>query len=140
MPVLNRKALYVLGIGVLGLLMLVLSAPWKSDPTTRGTALTDLPITPAPDADSPADTIKTLTATMSSLVQEIDDLAQSNVSLRAENEELQAKTDLIEVRITERLRTELHNHQAAQEETRSGTFAPDVPHGWGRSHYGIRRC
>ena len=116
MPVLNRKALYVLGIGVLGLLMLVLSAPWKSDPTTRGAALTSVPITPAPDADSPADTIKTLTATMSSLVQEIDDLAQSNVSLRAENEELRAKTDLIEVRITERLRTELHNHQAAQEE------------------------
>ncbi|MCY3859285.1 MAG: TIGR03752 family integrating conjugative element protein [Gammaproteobacteria bacterium] len=116
MPVLNRKALYVLGISVLGLLMLVLSAPWKSDPTTRGTALTDLPITPAPDADSPADTIKTLTATMSSLVQEIDDLAQSNESLRTENEELRAKTDLIEVRISERLRTELYNHQAAQEE------------------------
>ena len=116
MPLLNRKALYVLGIGFLAVLMIVLSAPWKSDPTTRGTALTDVPNTPAPDADSPADTIKTLTATMSSLVQEIDDLAQSNEALRIENEELQAKTDLIEVRITERLRTELRSHQTAQEE------------------------
>ena len=116
MPILNRKALYVLGIGLLGLLMVVLSAPWSSNPSTRGTVLTDVPNTPAPDADSPADTIKTLTATMSSLVQEIDGLAQSNESLRMENEELRAKTDLIEVRITERLRKELLTHQTAQEE------------------------
>ena len=116
MPLLNRKSLYVLGIGFLALLMIVMSAPWKSDPTNRGTTLTDVPNTPAPDADSPADTIKTLTATMSSLVQEIDDLAKSNETLRNENEELRAKTDLIEVRITERLRTELRSHQTAQEE------------------------
>ncbi|MCY4129541.1 MAG: TIGR03752 family integrating conjugative element protein [Gammaproteobacteria bacterium] len=115
-PQLNRKALYVLGIAILGLLMLVLSAPWSSGPTSQGTILTDVPNTPAPDADSPADTIKTLTATMSSLVQEIDDLSQSNESLRTENQELRAKTDLIEVRITERLRAELLNHQVAQEE------------------------
>ena len=115
-PLLNRKALYVIGIAVLGLLMLVLSAPWSSDPATKGTVLTDVPNTPAPDADSPADTIKILTATMSSLVREIDALAQSNESLRLENDELRAKTDLIEIRITERLRTELQSHQATQEE------------------------
>ena len=115
-PLLNRKALYVLGIAILSLLMLVLSAPWSSNPAKQGTVLTNVPNTPAPDADSPADTIKTLTATMSSLVQEIDDLAQSNDSLRVENEELRAKTDLIEVRITDRLRSELRSHKAAQDE------------------------
>lgn len=115
-PILNRKALYVLGIAILGLLMIVLSAPWKSDPTNRDTLLSDVPNTPAPDADSPADTVKTLTATMSSLVQEIDTLNRSNESLRIESEELRVKTDLIETRITERLRTELTNHRTAQEE------------------------
>ena len=96
--------------------MLVLSAPWSSDPATQTAVLSTVPDTPAPDADSPADTIKTLTATMSSLVQEIDGLTQSNESLRVENEELRRKTDLVEARITERLRTELQSHQVVQEE------------------------
>ena len=113
---LNRKVAYVLGVAFLGLLMLVLSAPWSSDPSNQRTLLSDVPNTPAPDADSPADTIKTLTATMSSLVQELDGLARSNETLRIENEELRAKTELIEARIAERLRTEFQGHQVAQAE------------------------
>ena len=116
---LNRKVMYVLGISILGLLMIMLSAPWSSDSAKQDAVLTDVPDTPAPDVDSPADTIKTLTATMSSLVQEIDDLTRSNETLRIENEELHTKTDLIEVRIAERVRTELHGHQLAQEELAS---------------------
>ena len=113
---LNRKVAYVIGVSFLGLLMLVLSAPWSSESSTQSTVLSDVPDTPAPDADSPADTIKTLTATMSSLVQEIDGLSHSNETLRIENEELRSKTDLIEVRIAERLRNEFHDHQVVQEE------------------------
>lgn len=112
----DRRAFYVLGMALLGLLMVVLSAPWSRSGSNDVPTLDGLPTTPEPDADSPADTIKTLTASMSSLVQEIDSLAQANLALRAENEELQAKTDLIEVRITERLRTELALQQDVQAE------------------------
>lgn len=112
----NRKVMYVAGVAFLFVLMLVLSAPWSSESSLQNPLLSDVPKTPAPDADSPADTIKTLTASMSSLVQEIDDLARSNETLRSENEELRAKTDLIEVRIAESLRAELRSQQVAQEE------------------------
>ena len=113
---LNRKVLYAVCITVLGLLTLILSTPWSSDDSGRKGLLKELPVTPEPDADSPADTIKTLTAAMTSLVQEIDNLNQANEAIRLANEELSAKTDLIEVRVSERLRTELRNQQSSHQQ------------------------
>lgn len=96
--------------------MIVLSAPWRSSAPQDGAGLNALPRTPEPDADSPADTIKTLTARLSSLVQEIDELGHASAALRTQNAELHSKTELIEARVVDRLQTELKRNQTAQEE------------------------
>ncbi|MYD44491.1 MAG: TIGR03752 family integrating conjugative element protein [Gammaproteobacteria bacterium] len=111
-----RKVAYLIGIGFLALLAIVLAAPWRSVEPVARTKMNELPHTPEPDADSPADTIKTLTARLSSLVQEIDQLASSNEALRTQNEELHAKTDLIEARMTTQLQADLQRSQQAQAE------------------------
>ena len=96
--------------------MFVLSAPWKKESEAEGTLLTAVPPTPEPDADSPADTIKTLSANMSSLIQKIDSLNQANEALRLENDELRTSTNLIETRMTERFRAEFASQQSTQQE------------------------
>ena len=88
------------------LLTLILSKPWSEEP--QDIALpTSLPQAPAPDADSPADTIKTLTATVSSLRNDVELLRRENESLHKDREELVGRTKLVEERIVARLQAEL---------------------------------
>lgn len=112
----NRKWLYLAGAGVLLLLMLVLSISPTSDEPELEVLLTALPATPEPDADSPADTIKTLTATVASLIKDVEMLSNENEQLRAENVDLVTKTNLIEHRIVSRMRGELQDQQIVQEQ------------------------
>lgn len=49
-----------------------------------------VPESPAPDADSPADTIKTLTANVGELINEVDALRKDNANLRDERDEIEA--------------------------------------------------
>ena len=48
-----------------------------------------VPVSPAPDADSPADTIKTLTANVGELINEVDALRQDTATLREERDEIE---------------------------------------------------
>lgn len=49
-----------------------------------------VPESPAPDADSPADTIKTLTANVGELINEVDALRRDTATLREERDEIEA--------------------------------------------------
>lgn len=112
----NKKWLYVGGGGFLLFLMLILSLSPSTAPQSGEVLLTALPQTPEPDADSPADTIKTLTATVSSLINDVAMLNQANQELSAHNDELIAKTNLIEHRVAQKLQGELENHRTNQEQ------------------------
>ncbi len=56
----------------------------------RDPGMSSVPESPAPDADSPADTIKTLTANVGELINEVDALRKDNASLRHERDEIEA--------------------------------------------------
>tara|TARA_R110002074_G_scaffold219749_1_gene390438 strand:+ start:18845 stop:20248 length:1404 start_codon:yes stop_codon:yes gene_type:complete len=70
--------------------------------------LTDVPTAPAPDADTPADTIKTLTANVAAMTTAVTALRQDNVALRRENQSLVNDRSQIEENVATRLRRELN--------------------------------
>lgn len=110
----SNRLLPVLGIGVLALLMVVVSRS-TDEPDTGDPMLASVPSAPAPDADSPADTIKTLTANVADMNAQVQALRQDNAALRRENQALDASRAQIEENVASRLRREwLAREQAAE--------------------------
>ncbi|MCP4968160.1 MAG: TIGR03752 family integrating conjugative element protein [bacterium] len=66
-----------------------------------------VPQAPAPDADSPADTIKTLTANVAAMTSEVKALRKDNDQLRKGNRDLMANRHQIEENVTTRVKREL---------------------------------
>jgi len=66
-----------------------------------------VPQAPAPDADSPADTIKTLTANVAAMTAEVQALRKDNDQLRKENRELLADRRQIEENVATKVKREL---------------------------------
>ncbi|MEW8410591.1 MAG: TIGR03752 family integrating conjugative element protein [Candidatus Thiodiazotropha sp.] len=77
--------------------------------------LESVPQAPAPDADSPADTIKTLTANVASMTTEVQALRKDNDQLRKENRDLLANRHQIEENVTTRVKRELLSHEKDRE-------------------------
>jgi integrating conjugative element protein (TIGR03752 family) len=73
-----------------------------------------VPEAPAPDADSPADTIKTLTANVAAMTTEVQALRSDNDQLRRENRELLANRNQIEANVTSRVQRELLSREKDQ--------------------------
>lgn len=72
--------------------------------TARSPAtLSTVPVAPAADADTPADTIKTLTANVAAMTSEVEALRQDNASLKRDNQALIGDRDQIEQHLKERL-------------------------------------
>jgi len=69
--------------------------------------LETVPQAPAPDADSPADTIKTLTANVAAMTAEVQALRKDNDTLRRANRDLLASRHQIEANVTTRVKREL---------------------------------
>jgi len=83
---------------------------------TESPAVMDaVPQAPAPDADSPADTIKTLTANVAAMTAEVQALRKDNAQLRKENQELLANRHQIEENVATRLRRELLSREKDKE-------------------------
>ena len=85
-----------------------------------------VPQAPAPDADSPADTIKTLTANVAAMTTEVQALRKDNAQLRKENQELLANRHQIEENVAARLRRELLSREKgkqAQDRIDSGVLS-----------------
>ncbi|MCP4129133.1 MAG: TIGR03752 family integrating conjugative element protein [Gammaproteobacteria bacterium] len=74
-----------------------------------------VPQAPAPDADSPADTIKTLTANVAAMTSEVKALRKDNDQLRKENRDLLANRHQIEENVTTRVKRELLSREKDQD-------------------------
>ena len=85
----NNKLIPIISvIAVLGVVFIAFkscTSEVSQDPT-----MSFVPESPAPDADSPADTIKTLTANVGELINEVDALRRDNATLREERDEIEA--------------------------------------------------
>jgi integrating conjugative element protein (TIGR03752 family) len=74
-----------------------------------------VPQAPSPDADSPADTIKTLTANVAAMTTEVRALRKDNDQLRKGNRDLLANRHQIEENVTTRVKRELLSREKDQE-------------------------
>ena len=74
-----------------------------------------VPQAPAPDADSPADTIKTLTANVAAMTAEVQALRKDNDLLRKGNRDLLANRQQIEENVATRLKREMITREKGRE-------------------------
>lgn len=89
------------------LVLIVVTLQTCSGNSDSGLLLTGVPTAPAPDADTPADTIKTLTANVAAMTTAVTALRQDNAALRKENQTLINNRGQIEENVATRLRREL---------------------------------
>lgn len=102
----SNRLLPILG----GIVVLMLAFVTLKSCTGEGgneVVLNGVPAAPAPDADTPADTIKTLTANVAAMTSEVEGLRRDNVTLRKDNQALVASRTQIEENVATRLRREL---------------------------------
>jgi len=102
----QNRLLPILAAIVLLMLVLVLSRSCAVDESDN-VLLDSVPEATAPDADTPADTIKTLTANVAAMTSELQQLRQGNASLHADNEKLLRDRDALEQRISSQLSSEI---------------------------------
>ena len=102
----QNRLLPILAAIVLLMLVLVLSRSCAVDESDN-VLLDSVPEATAPDADTPADTIKTLTANVAAMTSELQQLRQGNASLHADNEKLLRDRDSLEQRISSQLSSEI---------------------------------
>ncbi len=69
--------------------------------------LKSVPQAPSPDADTPADTIKTLTANVAAMTAEVEAMRKDNAGLRKDNQDLLASRTHIEENVATRVTREL---------------------------------
>ena len=102
----SNRLLPVLASAVLLMLGFVTLKSCSDD--LAGSLIMDrIPQAPAPDADTPADTIKTLTANVAAMTTEVEALRQDNAGLRRENQALLRNRTQIEENVTTRVQREL---------------------------------
>jgi integrating conjugative element protein (TIGR03752 family) len=73
-----------------------------------------VPQAPVPDADTPADTIKTLTANVAAMTTEVEALRQDNTTLRNDNRQLLNNHNQIEESVTTRVKRDLLSRESDQ--------------------------
>jgi len=90
-------------------LLVLVAVTLRSCEEEEGSApvLATVPVAPAPDADTPADTIKTLTANVAAMTSEVESLRRDNTQLRKANEKLLAGREQMEENVAQRLRREM---------------------------------
>ena len=110
----QNRLLPILAAMALLILVLVLNKSCV-DEETDSVLLDSVPRASAPDADTPADTIETLTANVAAMTSELQTLRQANVSLRSDNEKLLQDRDGLEQRMSSRIDDEF----AAREQPES---------------------
>ena len=101
----NRLLPILAGSGLLMTVLVVVKScsPDKGQPQL----LEAVPQAPKPDADTPADTIKTLTANVSAMTSELNALRRDNTALKQENRDLIKDRKQIENNVLSRVQTEL---------------------------------
>lgn len=87
-----------------------------SDNGQESAVLSTVPVAPKPDADTPADTIKTLTANVSAMTAEVQSLRKDNAALKQESEQLISERRQIEKNLLAKLQQTLRT--TTEENTR----------------------
>jgi len=85
-----------------------------------------VPQVPLPDADTPADTIKTLTANVAAMTAEVEALRRDNTTLRNDNRQLLNSRTQIEENVTTRIKRDLlsrENDQAVRQRQESSVLS-----------------
>ena len=111
MAIATSNRLLPLLAGAVVLMLVFVTLKSCSQEPEDALVLESVPQAPAPDADSPADTIKTLTANVASMTTEVQALRKDNDQLRKENHELLANRHQIEENVTTRVKRELLSHE-----------------------------
>ena len=106
----SNRLLPILGGAVVLMLAFVTLKSCTGDDGTE-VVLGSVPAAPSPDADTPADTIKTLTANVAAMTSEVEALRRENATLRKDNQTLVANRTQIEENVATRLRRELLSRQ-----------------------------
>lgn len=106
------------GIAVLILAFVLFKSCSSED--ASDTVLHQVPSAPKPDADTPADTIKTLTANVAAMTTEVAALRRDNAALIKENQGLIASSAQIEERVASRLHQEfqIRERELAEQQRR----------------------
>src|SRR6056297_2682639 len=102
----SNRLLPLLG-GIVLLTLVAVTMRSCGEEEGSGPILEAVPVAPAPDADTPADTIKTLTANVAAMTAEVESLRRDNTQLRKANESLLASRQQIEENVSTKLRREL---------------------------------
>ena len=85
----NRLLPLLGGVVVLMLLFVMLKSCTGED--GNAVVMESVPTAPAPDADTPADTIKTLTANVAAMTSAVEALRRDNDQLRQDNQSARRK-------------------------------------------------
>ena len=101
----QNRLLPILAAVVLLMLVLVLSKSCTNKESDN-IMLQSVPRASAPDADTPADTIKTLTANVAAMTSELKALRQANSGLSADNQKLVQSAKQLEERVVSRIEDE----------------------------------
>ncbi len=99
-----------------GVLLMLVFVTLKSCTGEQGSQLVmdAVPQAPSPDADTPADTIKTLTANVAAMTAEVKALRQDNTDLHTENQKLLVNRSQIENNVATRVKRELLSREKDQ--------------------------
>lgn len=120
----NRLLPLIAGVVVLMLVFVTLKS--CSNGMDDQVVMDAVPQAPVPDADTPADTIKTLTANVAAMTAEVKALRQDNATLRNENQRLLSSRAQIEDNVATRVKRELlsrENDKATQDRLDSSVLS-----------------
>ena len=99
-PTQNRLLPLLAGVVVAALVVVMFKSCRETAPTPR--TLSSVPVAPSADADTPADTIKTLTANVAAMTTEVQALRHDSASLKKDNQTLLADRSQIEEHLNAR--------------------------------------
>jgi len=102
----SNRLLPVLGITLLTVVMLITQRACR-DPGSEAVVLDQVPSVTAPDADTPEDTITTLTANVAAMTRELEQLEDSNARLRKDNADIIRQRDALEADLSTRIAAEI---------------------------------
>jgi len=115
MAIATSNRLLPLLAGVVVLMLAFVTLKSCSNEQNDHVVMDTVPQAPVPDADTPADTIKTLTANVAAMTAEVEALRQNNTKLHNENKQLLNNRTQIEDNVTTRVKRELLSREHDQE-------------------------
>jgi integrating conjugative element protein (TIGR03752 family) len=102
----SNRLLPILGIAMVLVFVLVLQRACR-DSDENAVLLEEVPSVASPDADTPADTITTLTANVAAMTRELKRLEQDNTALKNDNRELRNQRQALEAEMATRIAAEI---------------------------------